>query len=70
MKASELISQLQKLIDENGDKELVLQITDHTDWTYNFDFYRIKDITEVYDKESDDEDEWFDGEYFVCSMSI
>jgi hypothetical protein len=69
MKATELVKQLQELIEKNGDKELVLQITDHTDWTYNFDFPSFE-LDEVYDKESDDEDEWFDGEYFVCSMSI
>jgi hypothetical protein len=62
MKTTELVKQLQELIEKNGDKELVLQITDHTDWTYNFDFPSFE-LDEVYD-------EWFDGEYFVCSMSI
>jgi hypothetical protein len=63
MKASELISQLQELIDNNGDKELVLKVTDHTDWTYNFDFPSFG-LDEVYD------DEFEEGEYFVCSISI
>ena len=62
MKTTELVKQLQELIEKNGDKELVLQITDHTDWTYNFDFPSFE-LDEVYD-------EWFDGGYFVCSMSI
>lgn len=69
MKTSELISQLQELIDNNGDKELVLQVTDHTDWTYNFHFPSFE-LDEVYDTESDDEDEHLEGEYFVCSISI
>jgi len=69
MKTSELISQLQELIDNNGDKELVLQVTDHTDWTYNFHFSGFE-LDEVYDTDSDDEDEHLEGEYFVCSISI
>ena len=69
MKASELISQLQELIDNNGDQELVLQVTDHTDWTYNFYFPGFV-LDEVYDTDSDDEDEWLEGEYFVCGVSI
>jgi hypothetical protein len=64
MKASELISQLQELIDKNGDKELVLKITDHTDWDYHFDFPSFE-LDEVYDEDDD-----FEGEYFVCHQNI
>jgi hypothetical protein len=69
MKASELISHLQTLINKHGDKDIVLQVIDHTDWIYNFDFPGVE-LDEVYDTESDYEDEWFDGEYFVISKSI
>ncbi len=64
MKASELISQLQELIDKNGDKELVLRVTDHTDWDYHFEFPDFE-LDEVYDEDDD-----FEGEYFVCHQSI
>jgi hypothetical protein len=69
MKASELISQLQELIEKNGDQELVLRVTDHTDWDYNLYFPGFV-LDEVYDTESVDEDEHLDGEYFVCGVSI
>jgi hypothetical protein len=69
MKASELISQLQELIDNNGDKELVLRVTDHTDWDYYFNLPSFE-LDEVYDTDSDDEDEHLEGEYFVCHQSI
>jgi hypothetical protein len=63
MKASELVKQLQELIEKQGDKELVLKITDHTDWDYHFDFPSFE-LDEVYD------DEFEEGEYFVCHKSI
>jgi hypothetical protein len=63
MKASELISQLQELIEKQGDKELVLKITDHTDWDYHFEFPSFE-LDEVYD------DEFEEGEYFICHQSI
>ena len=69
MKASELISQLQELIEKNGDKELVLKVTDHTDWDYNLYFLGFY-LDEVYDTDSDDEDDHLEGEYFVCHQSI
>jgi len=63
MKASELISQLQELIEKNGDKELVLKVTDHTDWDYHFEFPSFE-LDEVYD------DEFEEGEYFICHQNI
>lgn len=68
MKASELISQLQELIEKNGDQELVLQVR-QIDWTYNLYFPGFV-LDEVYDTDSVDEDEWLEGEYFVCGVSI
>ena len=66
MKISEMIEHLNELKNEFGDKEVVLSITDHTDWTYNFEHPGF-DIDYVYveDGEFDSEEE-----YFVCSMSI
>ena len=66
MKISEMIDHLNELKSEFGDKEVVLSITDHTYWTYNFEHPGF-DIDNVYD-----EDGGFDSEeeYIVCSMGI
>ena len=66
MKISEMIDHLNELKNEFGDKEVVLSITDHTDWTYNFEHPGF-DIDNVYD-----EDEEFDSEeeYCVCRIAI
>jgi hypothetical protein len=65
MTVQELIDQLTELKNEGfGNTELVLSITDHTDWTYNFNFPGF-DINNVYDEEFDS-----DTDYGVCEMSI
>jgi hypothetical protein len=65
MTVQELIDQLTELKNEGfGNTELVLSITDHTDWTYNFNFPGF-DIGNVYDEEFDS-----DIDYGVCEMSI
>ena len=67
MTVQELIDQLTELKNEGfGETQLVLSVTDHTDWTYNFDFPGF-DIGSVFD-----EDEGFDEEtdYGVCEVSI
>jgi hypothetical protein len=67
MTVQELIDQLTELKNEGfGNTELVLSITDHTDWTYNFNFPGF-DISNVYD-----EDLEFDSDidYGVCEVSI
>jgi hypothetical protein len=67
MTVQELIDQLTELKNEGfGNTELVLSITDHTDWTYNFNFPGF-DIGNVYD-----EDDEFDSDidYGVCGVSI
>jgi len=46
--------------------ELVLSITDHTDWTYNFDFPGF-DVGNVYDEDGEFDDE---SDYGVCEVSI
>ena len=62
MKISKMIEHLNELKNEFGDKEVVLSITDHTDWTYNFNHPGFN-IDEV--------DEFDSGEeYCVCSFSI
>jgi hypothetical protein len=66
MKISELIKSLQQLKKENGDMELVLSVTDHTDYTYNLDFPDF-DIENVYDESGDFDDE---TDYCVFSVSI
>lgn len=63
MKISEMIQHLTELQNEFGDKEVVLSVTDHTDWTYNFEHPSFN-IDEVYDEDFEDE------EYCVCSISI
>ena len=64
MKISELIKQLEELQQQNGDIEVVLSVTDHTDWTYNFEFPGF-DVGNVYDEEFDDE-----IDYCVCEVSV
>ena len=66
MKISELIKSLQQLKKENGDMELVLSVTDHTDYTYNFDFPGF-DVENVYDEDGEFDDE---TDYCVCSINI
>ena len=66
MKVSEMIEHLNELKNEFGDKELVLSITDHTDWTYNFNHPGF-DIDSVYDEDGEFNSE---EEYLVCSMCI
>jgi hypothetical protein len=64
MKISELIENLKQIQEQVGDKDVVLSITDHTDWTYNFDFPGFE-VDNVYDDDFDDEED-----YVVCNMSI
>jgi hypothetical protein len=66
MKISEMIEHLNELKNEFGDKELVLSITDHTDYIYHFSHPGF-DIGTVYDEDGE-----FDGneEYCVCDMSV
>ena len=66
MKISELIQNLTELQNKFGDVEVVLSVTDHTDYTYNFEHPGF-DIGNVYD-----EDDEFDSEtdYCICSISI
>ena len=66
MKISELIESLEQLKKESGDMEVVLTITDHTDWTYNFEFPGF-DIGNVYDEDGEFDDE---TDYCICSVSI
>ena len=66
MKISELIESLKQLKKENGDMELVLSVTDHTDWTYNFDFPSFE-VGNVYEESDEFDDETI---YCVCSVSI
>lgn len=71
MTITELIDQLTELQQQGlGETQVVLSVTDHTDWTYNFDFPGF-DIEPVYDDEFESEDE--DGneiDYCVCSISV
>ena len=72
MKISELIEQLEQLKKENGDTDVVLSVTDHTDWTYHFSFPgfdmdTVCDIDGEFESEDDNGDEIF---YCVCSISI
>jgi hypothetical protein len=64
MKISELIENLKQIQDQIGDKEVVLQVTDHTDWTYNFDFPGFE-VDNVYDEDFDENED-----YCVCGVSI
>lgn len=65
MTVQELIDELTRLKDAGfGETELVLSVTDHTDWTYNLDFPGFE-IGNVF---GDD----FDGltDYGICEVSI
>lgn len=65
MTVQELIDQLTELKDAGfGNTELVLSVTDHTDWTYNLDFPGFE-IGNVFDED-------FDGltDYGICEVSI
>ena len=64
MTITELIDQLTELRNEHGDKNVVLKITDHTDWDYNFDHPGFV-IDKVYDEEFDE-----DTDYCICETSI
>ncbi len=66
MKISEMIDHLNELKSEFGDKEVVLSITDHTDWNYNFNHPGFN-IENVYDEDGEFNS---DEDYCVCSMSI
>lgn len=65
MTVQELIDELTRLKDAGfGNTELVLSVTDHTDWTYNLDFPGFE-IGNVFDED-------FDGltDYGICEVSI
>ena len=67
MTVQELIDQLTELKEQgHGNMELVLSVTDHTDWTYNFDFPDF-DLENVYDESGDFDDE---TDYCVFRVSI
>jgi hypothetical protein len=66
MKISELIKDLTELQNEFGDIEVVLSITDHTDYTYHFDHPGF-DVGNVYDEDGEFDDE---TDYCVCEVSI
>jgi hypothetical protein len=66
MKISELIKDLTELQNEFGDMEVVLSVTDHTDYTYNFDHPGF-DIGNVYDEDGEFDDE---TDYCICEVSI
>ena len=67
MTVQELIDQLTELKNEGfGETQLVLSVTDHTDWTYNFNHPGF-DIDSVYDEDGEFNSE---EEYLVCSMCI
>jgi hypothetical protein len=65
MTVQELIEELTRLKDAGfGETELVLSVTDHTDWTYNLDFPGFEIGNVFYDD--------FDGltDYGICEVSI
>ena len=65
MTVQELIDQLTELKNEGlGEMELVLSITDHTDWEYNFEFPGF-DVGNVFDEDFDDL-----TDYGICEVSI
>jgi len=66
MNITELIEHLTKLKNEHGEKEVVLKVIDHTDWSYHFDHPGFV-IDNVYD-DCEDFDE--NIEYCVCEISI
>jgi hypothetical protein len=65
MTVQQLIDELELMKQDGlGNMELVLSITDHTDYTYNLDFPDF-DIQNVYDDDYDDE-----TDYCVFSIQI
>jgi hypothetical protein len=67
MTVQELIEELTRLKDAGfGETELVLSVTDHTDWTYNLDFPGF-DVGNVYDEDGEFDDE---SDYVICEVSI
>jgi hypothetical protein len=66
MTISEMIEQLTELKAQHGDIEVVLNVTDHTDWDYNFEHPGF-DVENVYDEDGDYDDE---TDYCVCSIQI
>ena len=67
MTITELIDQLTELQQQGlGETQVVLSVTDHTDWTYNLDFPGF-DVENVYDEDGDYDDE---TDYCVCSIQI
>ena len=67
MTVQQLIDELTEMKNQgHGEMELVLSVTDHTDWTYNLDFPDF-DIEKVYDEDGDYDDE---TDYCVFSVQI
>jgi hypothetical protein len=67
MTVQQLIDELELMKQDGlGDMELVLSVTDHTDYTYNLDFPDF-DIQNVYDEDGDYDDE---TDYCVFSVQI
>ena len=67
MTVQELIEELTRLKDAGfGETELVLSVTDHTDWEYCFHFPGF-DIGNVYDEDGEFD---IETEYVVCEVSI
>ena len=67
MTVQELIDQLTELKEQgHGEMELVLKVTDHTDWDYNLEFPDF-DIENVYDEDGNYDDE---TDYCVFRVSI
>jgi len=67
MTVQELIDELTEMKNQgHGEMELVLSVTDHTDWTYNLEFPDF-DIQNVYDEDGDYDD---DTDYCVFSIQI
>jgi hypothetical protein len=65
MTVQELIDELTEMKNAGqGNMELVLSVTDHTDWEYNFEFPGF-DIGNVFDDDFDDL-----TDYGICEVSI
>ena len=65
MTVQELIDELTEMKNQgHGDMELVLTVTDHTDYDYNLDFPDFG-ITNVYDEFDD-----FDSETDYCVFEV
>jgi hypothetical protein len=64
MTISEMIEQLTELKAEHGDIEVVLNVTDHTDWDYNFEHPGF-DVGEVYEEGFEE-----DTDYCICNIQI